>query len=154
MVSNKNEFIKTFLPHNVAEISFAQIDLDISDLSISDILRNINKAFPKNSRNRNSITSGNMIVSVLCKSELLYPVSGLLLVVAGSDINIELISKNYIIISVSEDKITNDDNIKLILDNITKYLVGNFKDILKNFNDFYIKFVYDLYENESSGYDI
>lgn len=152
MVSNKHEFIKTFLPSNIDDISFAQIDLDISDLAIADILRNINKVFPKNSRNRNSIASGNMIVAVLCKSELLYPISGLLLLVTDSEINLELVSKNYIIISVPEGNITNDDDIKLVLTNVTKYLIGNFKDTLKNFNDFYVKFVYDMYEN--NGYDI
>lgn len=152
MVSNKHEFIKTFLPSDIDDISFAQIDLDISDLAIADVLRNINRSFPKNSRNRNKITSGNMIVAVLCKSELLYPVSGLLLLITDSETNLELISKNYIIISIPEENITNDDSIKLVLDNITKYLIRDFKDTLKNFNDFYIKFVYDMYDN--NGYDI
>lgn len=152
MITTKEEFVRTFLPPDVTDISYAQIDLDISDLSIADVLRNINRAFPKNSRNRNSIISGNMAVAVLCKSEDLYPISGLLLIIAGENINIELVSKNYIIISVPETHIIDDDLINIVLNNITKYIIDNFKDTLKNFNDFYIKFVYDPCEDESEDY--
>lgn len=154
MISSKEEFVRTFLPADVTNISYAQIDLDISDLSIADILRNVNRVFPKNSRNRNSIASGNMAVAILCKSEYLYPVSGLLLMVTGENIDVELVSKNYIIISVPENHIADDDEIRQVLGNITKYLIANFKDTLRNFNDFYVKFVYDMYEGDDSGYSI
>ena len=40
MTTTKQEFVKTFLPESVRDISFAQIDLDITDLSLADVLRN------------------------------------------------------------------------------------------------------------------
>lgn len=143
----KQEFIQSFLPETVDDICSAQIDLDISDLSIADVLRNINKTFPLNSRNRNSIANGELAVTVLCKSDTLYPISGIFLVIVGKGIKIEVMSKNYIVIGVSEENIKTDEGIKSIIDNITKYLIANFKDFLQKFNDFYVKFVFDDYES-------
>ena len=149
--TSKQEFIRTFLPHTVKNINFAQIDLDISDLSLADILRNVNKTFPRNSKIRNSIASGSHAVGILCKTELLEPLSGLLLIVTGDDTRIEIVSKNYIVIAVQEDMITNDDSIKHIIDGITKYIIASFKDSIVKFNDFYVKYIYDQYEMEIDG---
>lgn len=153
MTTSKQEFIKTFLPDTIESINFAQIDMDISDLSISDILRNANKTFPKNSKIRNAIASGHHAIGILCKSELLYPMSGLLLIITGDDTQIEIVSKNYIVISVQEDRITNDDDIKDIINGITKYIITSFKDSIVKFEEFYAKFVYDPYEMESDDYE-
>ena len=153
MTTSKQEFIKTFLPDTIESINFAQIDMDISDLSISDILRNANKTFPKNSKIRNAIASGQHAIGILCKSELLYPMSGLLLIITGDDTQIEIVSKNYIVISVQEDRITNDDDIKDIINGITKYIITSFKDSIVKFEEFYAKFVYDPYEMESDDYE-
>jgi hypothetical protein len=150
---SKQEFIKTFLPNTVEDITFVQINLDITDLSLADILRNIDTHFPKNSRTRNSLASGNSAVGILCKTELLDPLSGLLLIVTGGDVNIELVSRNYIVISVQEDQITNDDDIKHIIDKITKYMISSFKDSFEKFNDFYVKYIYDEYEMEQNQED-
>lgn len=147
--NSKESFVKTFLPDSIKDINFAQIDMDITDLALADILRNINKTFPKNSHIRNAIASGNHAVGILCKTELLYPLSGLLLIVTGDDTLIELISKNYLVISVQEDDITDDEKIKNVLDNITKYIIVEFKDTIEKFHEFYAKFVYDEYEMES-----
>ena len=148
-MTTKQEFVKKFLPDSVENINFVQIDLDISDLSISDILRNVNRTFPKNSRTRNMIASGTYAVGILCKSELLYPLSGLLLIITGGDNKIEIVSRNYIVIGVQEDMITNDDNIKRVIDGITRYLIESFKDSFDAFNEFYVKYVYDQYEMEA-----
>lgn len=148
MTTTKQEFIKTFLPDSITSINFAQIDLDISDLSLADILRNANRTFPKNSKIRNSIASGTHAVGILCKTELLYPLSGLLLIITGDDTQIEIVSKNYVVISVQEDRITNDDDIQSIIEGITKYIVTSFKDSIVKFKEFYAKFIYDEYEME------
>lgn len=153
MTTSKQEFVKTFLPDTVESINFAQIDLDISDLSLADVLRNANKTFPKNSRIRNAITSGHHAVGILCKTELLYPLSGILLIITGNDTEIEIVSRNYIVIAVQEDSITNDDDIKVILDDITKYIVTSFKDSIEKFEEFYVKFIYDAYEMECDSAD-
>jgi len=147
-ITTKQDFIRTFLPDNVRNINFAQINLDISDLSLADILRNANRTFPQNSRIRNAIASGSHAVGILCKTELLEPLSGLLLIITGDETHIEIVSRNYVVIAVQEDKITNDDDIKHIIDSITKYIITSFKDSIVKFNDFYVKFVYDQYEME------
>ena len=153
MTTSKQDFVKTFLPDSIESINFAQIDMDISDLSLSDILRNTNKTFPKNSKIRNLIASGKHALGILCKSELLYPLSGVLLIVTGDDTQIEIVSKNYVVISVQEDRITNDDDIKDIINSITKYFITSFKDSIVKFEEFYAKFIYDPYELESEDYE-
>ena len=79
--------------------------------------------------------------------------SGLLLIITGDDTQIEIVSKNYIVISVQEDRITNDDDIKDIINGITKYIITSFKDSIVKFEEFYAKFVYDPYEMESDDYE-
>lgn len=153
MTTTKQEFVKTFLPESVRNISFAQIDLDITDLSLADVLRNVNRTFPENSRTRNAIISGQFAVGILCKTELLYPLSGILLIVTGDDIEIEIVSKNYVVIGVSEDRIKTNDDIRHVLDSITKYLIVSFRNSILKFNEFYSKFVYDPYELEVEELD-
>lgn len=149
MTTTKQEFVRTFLPESVRDISFAQIDLDITDLSLADVLRNVNRTFPENSRTRNAMVSGQFAVGVLCKTELLYPISGILLIVTGDDAEIEIVSKNYVVIGVSEDRIKTNDDIHHVLDSITKYLIVSFRNSILKFNEFYSKFVYDAYEMEA-----
>ena len=152
-VTTKQEFVKTFLPSSIQNISFAQVDLDISDLSLADVLRNVNVTFPKNGRDRNAIASGQFAVGILCKTELLEPLNGLLLIITGNDTEIEIVSRNYVVIGVQEDRITSDDSIKDIIDSITKYIITSFKDCIEKFDDFYAKFVYDEYEMETNEED-
>lgn len=148
MIQTKQEFVKTFLPDSYETIHFAQIDLDISDLSLADVLRNVNKTFPTNTRNRNRIASANLAVGILCTTELLDPLSGLLLIITDEDTEIEIVSANYMVIAVPESKIKNDEDIKEVIDMVTKYLLESFKDGLLKFNEFYVKFIYDPYEME------
>lgn len=154
MTTTKQEFVKTFLPDTVKTINFAQIDLDISDLSLADVLRNANTTFPYNSRLRNAIASGTHAVGILCKTELLDPLAGLLLIITGNDTDIELVSKNYIVVTVQEEAITSDDSINQVINSITKYIITEFKDTIEKFQDFYVKFVYDEHEQEiDNAYD-
>lgn len=155
MVTNKKEFIKTFLPDNIEDISFAQIDMDITDLSISDVLRNVNNTYKQNTRIRNAIISGRVAVGVLCKSELLYPISGVMIIISNGESDINIVSKNYIVIGISEERIRSDEEIKLVLDDITRYIISEFKHSIAKFDEFYIKFVYDPFEEEleDQGYD-
>lgn len=147
MVYNKQEFIRAYLNDKIEEISFAQIDLDISDLSVSDILRNVNKTYPPNTRCRNQISSGQLAVAVLCKSEYMYPMKGLLIIVVNSDKPIELISKDYIVMTVSDSDITTDGSIMLIIKGLTDYLIQNFQNVFENFQEFFVKYVYDPQED-------
>ena len=43
MIQSKEEFIRSFLPDEVENIELTQINMDITDLGLADILRNLNK---------------------------------------------------------------------------------------------------------------
>lgn len=151
MISSKSDFLRTFLPEGIEDVHYAQVDLDISDLSIADILRNANRNFPINTRNRNAIISGDLAIAILCKTETLFPLSGLLLIITNDELEVNIVSKNYIVISLSEDKIKDDVSIKEVTDSITRYLIQDFKDSLQDFNEFYVKFVYNEDELENDN---
>ena len=148
MIYDKKDFIKTFLSDKIEDMSFAQINLDISDMSISDILRNINSTYPINSRCRNQITSGQFAVAILCRSEYLYPYKGLLIIIANADKAIEIYSRDYIVMTVSDNDIKTDESIVNIINVLTSYLITNFKDDIDDFEKFYLKYVYDPEEDE------
>lgn len=151
MIISKQDFIKSFLPEKIEDVIYAQINLDVTDLSLADILRNLNAAYPKNSRNRNRIASGHLAVGILCQTETLDPLKGLLIILTDDDNIIEIVSKNYIVISVPEHRIVSNDEISEIIGKITVYLWKSFKDTIKDFHEFYAKYVYDEYEMELEG---
>lgn len=144
--TEKIEMVKRMVPETVESISFVKIDLDITDLSIADILRNIDKTFPKNSRDRNMIASSRMVVAVLCKSTLLRPLDGLILIISDNAAKIQIESKNYIVMSVSEDTISDKNKIMDMLDRFTTYLIHNYGEKVESFKDFYMKYIFDDYE--------
>ena len=149
-MQNKKSFIKDFIPdERLEDIHFVQIDLDITDLSIADILRNINKSFPLNSRDRNKIKSGQKVLLILCKSELLEPLSGLMILIGAGDLNVNILSRNYIIISIDENMIIDDESISKSIDMLSDYLIASYHTLIPNFNDFYIKFIYDIDSDNS-----
>lgn len=148
MIGTKEEFLKTFLPESVKEIIFTQINLDITDLSLADILRNIDSTYPKNTRKRNAIASGTMAIGVLCKTETLDPMQGIFILIGGGDLNIQIVSKRYIVLYVHESKITSDRLINGAIQKITDALVEIFKDDIDNLGEFYRKFIYDPYSDE------
>ncbi len=146
MVESKENFLKKFLPEKVTDLDYVQLNLDVTDLSISDILRNLHKLYPINGRKRNAIISGSMVVGVLCKTETLEPLKGLFLIITNGDLDFEIYSSNYIVLCIDESKIRNESDIVSTIDKITGYLATNFVDQLYNLPDFYRKFVYDIDE--------
>lgn len=148
---DKKTFIKSFFPDTVEDMSLVEMDLDITDLSIADILRNINKNFPKNSKERNKIKDGEKIIAVVCKTEYLEPLSGIILIITNDDTKIDILSKNYMVLAISEDYIKNDEGIKYCLNSLTSYLCQTYKDTLAQFETFYVRYIYnedDLYDND------
>ena len=83
MIQSKEEFIRSFLPDEVENIELTQINMDITDLGLADILRNLNKMYPYNTRSRNSIISGKTVVGVLCRTQTLSPLSGLFILICA-----------------------------------------------------------------------
>ena len=154
MVGTKEDFLRTFLPDTVQEVLFSQINLDITDLSISDILRNINSAYPNNTRKRNQIASGNTVIGILCKTETLEPMQGIFILVGGAKLEISLLSKRYIVIYVNEQDICSDRRIFHAVDMITNALVKIFKEDINNLGDFFRKYIYDPYEMEEKSDDV
>jgi hypothetical protein len=149
MINNKQEFLRKFIPDKVQNIEYTQINIDTADLSIADILRNINKIYPKNSRNRIAIESGLLVVGVLCKTETLYPYKGLFLLITENGLDINIVSSDYIVMSISEGRICSEDLISDLIDDITNYMIANYSDTLRDFKDFYRKYVF----NEAELYD-
>lgn len=142
--------LKDILPESVTNVHMAIVDMDITLLSIADILRNINRSFPKNTTSRNAIANGQMAVAVLCKTDLLKPLSGLIIVVTADDTQVKIKSKNYVVLAVSEQTISNADRIMDMLDRFTTYLIQNYGALVPSFEKFYTLFVYDAYEMEES----
>lgn len=142
--------LKDILPESVSNVHMAIVDMDITLLSIADILRNINRSFPKNTSSRNAIANGQMAVAVLCKTDLLKPLSGLIIVVTSDDTQVKIKSKNYVVLAVSEKTIDSADRIMDMLDRFTTYLIQNYGTIVPSFEKFYTLFVYDAYEMEET----
>ncbi len=149
MIENKVDFLKSFLPPSVKDIDYTQVNLDITDLSLSDILRNLNKLYPVNSRNRNAIENGEMALGVLCKTETLDPYTGVFLLICQKDLDVNIASKAYIILTISEQRIKSEEGLEGLMEDITNYMIMYYYDTMKNLPDFYRKFVY----NESELYD-
>ena len=145
MSGNKIDFIQTFLPESVEDIRYTMINLDVTDLGIADLLRNINASFPAGRRERNAITSGLFALCIKCKCELLEPLSGLIILITNGEKNLDapIVTKDYIVITIDELKIRDDEGIADLMDKISRYLVKEFKYILADFNTFFVKYVYD-----------
>lgn len=148
MIQSKEDFIKSFLPDQVENIELTQINMDATDLGLADILRNLNEIYPINTRTRNAMQSGSMVVGVLCKTTTLDPMQGLFILVSADNLEFELVSTNYIIICISEKTIQKAESINNAIFNLTEYLILNYKDVIPNLADFYRKFIYDPSEDE------
>lgn len=148
MISSKADFIRTFMPESVVSVECAQINLDITDLTLGDILRNLNKTYTPNSRARNAIISGSMVAAVLCKTETLDPLTGLFIILSNDSLEFQMVSRNYIVVCISENNITDDEKIVGTIERITKYIAKNFKSSLADLHGFYSRFIYDPTELE------
>ena len=58
MIQSKEEFIRSFLPDEVENIDLTQFNMNSTDLGLADILWNLNKSYPYNTRRKNAIMSG------------------------------------------------------------------------------------------------
>jgi len=151
---NNRERLRKFFPETVRFFNAIEIDLDETDLSVSDILRNINRSFPKNSKKRIQLIDGERVVIIVCKSKYLDPLDGIVLIVTNDDMEINISSINYMVLAISEENISNDDRIREVTDRLTIYLIQVYKDTLANFNDFYVRYIYnedDLFDDDNES---
>lgn len=145
----KYQMLKEIFPEEVKQINFATIDMDITMLSVADILRNIDRTFPKNTSARNAIANGTMAVAIMCKTDLLKPIAGLIIVICADGADIQIKSKDYIVMGVSESTIHSADHIRDMLDKLTTYLIKNYGKVISSFEKFYTLYIYDAYEMEA-----
>ena len=155
MIQSKEEFIRSFLPDEVENIELTQINMDITDLGLADILRNLNKMYPYNTRSRNSIISGKTVVGVLCRTQTLSPLSGLFILICADHLidKFEMMATNYLVLCLSEKTMRSDDTINNAIYNLTDYLIANYRDTIKNIGDFYRKYIFDPSEMEDNDSD-
>ena len=146
--SEKYSMLREIFPEDIKQVHFANVDMDVTMLSIADILRNINRSFPTNTSARNAMANGTMAVAVLCRTKLLKPVKGLIIVVTRDSSEINIRSKDYVVLGISENTISSDVKIMDMLDKFTTYLIKNYGDIITSFKEFYTLYVYDAYELE------
>lgn len=145
------QMLREILPPNINDIHMALLDLDITMLSVADILRNIHRTFPENGSMRNAICNGKMAVAVLCKSSMLRPFDGLVIIVTNDGTSVDIRSKSYIVLSVSESTISSDEKILDMLDSFTMYLIKHYAGDMPKFQEFYSLYIYDAYELEEEG---
>ena len=144
----KMDALKEFLPESVESFIHAQIDLDITNLTISDVLRNFNKAYPRNTIEREQISAGRTVYGVLCKSEYLFPLKGVLLFITGGNVDLNITSRKFAVVSIDESDILTETRIMDVNDNLSVYLAKNYKEYIADFDMFYNRFMYNAYEAE------
>ena len=142
---DKKKFLMSFLPESVEDLTVIHIDLELTGLTLCDILRNINKSFPKNSKDRYDMMDGKKLIAVICKSDLLYPVSGIILLVGGN-LDIRIKSRNYVLISVNEADIVDEETLDHVNTDIMVYLAKTLMPYVKAFNEFSNRSLYNDYE--------
>ena len=155
MIQSKEEFIRSFLPDEVENIELTQINMDITDLGLADILRNLNKLYPYNTRSRNAIISGKTVVGVLCRTDTLSPLSGLFILICADHLidKFEMMATNYLVLCLSEKTMRSDEKINNAISDLTNYLVVNYNDTIKSLSNFYRKFIYDPSELDEESSD-
>lgn len=142
---DKKKFLMSFLPESVEDLKVIHIDLELTGLTLCDILRNINKSFPKNSKDRYDMMDGKKLIAVICKSDLLYPISGIILLVGGN-LDIRIKSRNYVLISVNEADIADEESLDHVNTDIMVYLAKTLIPYVKAFNEFSNRSLYNDYE--------
>ena len=140
---DKKTFITSFIP-DAKDISFVTIDLDTTDFTFGDILRNVNKAYPTTGRERNRIVSGDKAIALVLKSKYLTPLSGIVFLICNDSSKINVISRNYIVISISESSIRTEREITITVDALGDYFRENYKYDIDGFDELYQRYVYDV----------
>lgn len=143
---DKKKFLMEFLPESVEDLQLVMIDLEMTGLTICDILRNINRVYPQNTRDRYKIIDGRKVIAVICKSELLDPISGIVLLIGGG-LDIQIKSKNYILISIDEKHIVDEESLNNINTEIMVYLAKLLSGVVPEFIKFSNRSLYNDYEN-------
>lgn len=146
---DKRNFIKSLMDPEPEDLELVQIDLDIADLTICDILRNLNSVYPENCRDRFAMKDGRKMVAIICKSDLLDPLSGIVLIV-GKDPTINTTTKNYLVLSIDESDITTEETLNVLNDEITKYMIESVSKGIPLFEKFYCRYMYNDYEADKN----
>ena len=145
----KMDSLKDFITPSPKKFFHTQIDLDITNLTISDVMRNINTLYPKNTYDREKISSGDYVLGILCKSEYLNPLKGLMIFIISDNIDVNISSQKYAVICINEKDISSETKIMNVNDSVSVYLSKNYKDYIDDFNLFYNRYLYNAYEYES-----
>jgi hypothetical protein len=149
---DKKAFILSLINPQPKDVDLIQLDMETADITICDIFRNFNKLFPMNCRERYEIRNGEKVYAILCKSKLLSPISGIIFIISH-DCEINLSSKNYLIMSINEADIDTEDKIDRVNDAITDYMVSTIAKNIPEFEKFYCRYVYNDYEDEEREVD-
>ncbi len=136
------EIRKTYLP-DCRDVMFTQVDLDINDLGIADILRNINKLYPINSRKNQYIRNGDLALIVKCKSEYLSPMEGLVLIISDDKV-LNITARNHIVAVISVDRLSNEADIIDVTKGFLSYILSEYKNSLDDIKTFCVKYMYDI----------
>lgn len=152
-MQNKSEMLKKYLPPSVEDVSTVQIDLDISNLGIADVLRNWNTLYPKKSRERENIRNGRLVVAILCRSVLLEPAKGIILLIGNEDLELSGNSSNYILFTIDQSRMIDNFDVADILDKISIYMVKELKEEIPKIREFYNQYLYDEFEMESEEFE-
>lgn len=139
---DKKKFIADFIP-GAKDISIVTINLDSTDFTFGDVLRNVNKSYPVTGRERNRIISGDHAVALILKSKYLEPISGVVFLICNDSEKINIISRNYIVISISESSIRSTDTIANTVDQLGDYFRENYMYDIEKFDELYKRYIYD-----------
>lgn len=146
---DKKGFIMGLLSPPPKDIEIAQIDFATTteDLTIADIFRNFNTLVPKNCRERYEIRNGYKAYTFICKSELLSPLTGLILII-GHNCEFMGSSRNYLIMTIDEANIDTEEKIYRVNESIIDYMNQAIREYIpeENYNLFYCKHLYNDYE--------
>lgn len=145
-MNDKKKFIKSFFPSTVTDVQLVHMDLDQTGLTLCDILRGINTVFPSNSSGRYDMIDGRKVVAVICRSDLIEPINGIILLISHG-VEIHTNSLSYVLISVDERDIRNEDSLNDINNSIAMYLAKELRNKVANFDEFYVKYIYNDYDD-------
>lgn len=148
---NKMDIIRSFISDKVSDISAVQFDLDIRQMTIPDIFRDINDVYPVGSRERDNIRDGRFVIGILCVSEYLAPYKGIIFLLSNDKIEPKGESSKYILLAIDEEMIQSDEHVYVLSQRISEYLLKNFADDMPKFKDFYVRYLYDDYERERNA---
>ena len=148
---NKMDIIRSFISDKVSDISAVQFDLDIRQMTIPDIFRDINDVYPVGSRERDNIRDGRFVIGILCVSEYLAPYKGIIFLLSNDKIEPKGESSKYILLAIDEEMIQSDEHVYVLSQRISEYLLKNFAEDMPKFKDFYVRYLYDDYERERNA---